>query len=52
MADLSSESSSEATDFIIQGLTSKGKPFRPSDWADRLCGIMARFNPEIGRAHV
>jgi hypothetical protein len=45
MADLSSESSSEATDFIIQGLTSKGKPFRPSDWADRLAGIMSGFRP-------
>ena len=51
MADLSSESSSEATHFIIQGLTSKGKPFRPSDWADRLCGIMARFNPDAGNGY-
>ena len=51
MVDQSSESSSEATDFIIQGLTSKGKPFRPSDWADRLCGIMARFNPDAGNGY-
>ena len=35
-----------ATDFIIQGLTSAGRQFRPSDWADRLCGIMGRFHPE------
>ena len=46
MADPNSTSSNEVTDFIIQGLTSKGKPFRPSDWADRLCGIMSRFNPD------
>ena len=35
-----------ATDFIIQGLTSNGKPVRPSDWADRLCGIMGQFHPD------
>ncbi len=35
-----------ATDFIIHGVTSSGRPFRPSDWADRLCGIMGRFQPD------
>jgi hypothetical protein len=34
-----------AQEFIIQGLTSDGKQFRPSDWADRLCGVMACFGP-------
>ncbi len=38
------------TDFIIQGLTSAGRQFRPSDWADRLCGIMGRFQPEESHA--
>lgn len=33
-------------EMIIQGLTSKGKPFRPSDWAERLCGVMSCFRPE------
>ena len=32
-----------AVEFIIQGVTVGGKPFRPSDWAERLCGIMAAF---------
>jgi hypothetical protein len=32
--------------FFIQGLTQDGKPFRPSDWAERLCGVMAQFRPE------
>jgi hypothetical protein len=27
--------------FIIIGATKEGKTFRPSDWADRLCGIMS-----------
>jgi hypothetical protein len=43
------DSAVQATDFIIQGLTSAGRQFRPSDWADRLCGIMSRFHP--GQSH-
>ena len=30
-------------EFVIQGVTPDGKPFRPSDWAERLCGVMAAF---------
>ena len=30
---------------FIQGVTKSGKPFRPSDWAERLCGVMATFRP-------
>ena len=33
-------------EFFIQGITSDGKAFRPSDWAERLCGVMACFQPE------
>jgi hypothetical protein len=28
---------------VIQGLTSEGRTFRPSDWAERLAGILASF---------
>jgi len=28
---------------IIQGVTVKGRAFRPSDWSERLCGIMSTF---------
>jgi hypothetical protein len=35
-----------ASEFIIQGVNSEGKTFRPSDWAERLCGVMACFRPE------
>ena len=31
--------------YLIHGVTIHGKTFRPSDWADRLCGVMARFRP-------
>lgn len=31
--------------FFIQGITSDGTTFRPSDWAERLCGVMSPFRP-------
>jgi hypothetical protein len=34
-----------ATPFLIVGMTSSGRGFRPSDWADRLAGVMASFQP-------
>jgi hypothetical protein len=35
-----------AEEFFILGVTNKGKQFRPSDWAERLCGAMSCFRPE------
>lgn len=32
--------------FLIIGLTREGRRFRPSDWADRLCGIMSAFGAD------
>lgn len=37
--------SSPVKEVFIQGITHDGKPFRPSDWADRLCGVMSQFRP-------
>ncbi len=34
--------------FVILGLATTGRPFRPSDWAERLCGVMAGFRPGGG----
>ena len=31
--------------FVIRGVTRAGRRFRPSDWADRLCGVMSSFQP-------
>ncbi len=28
---------------VIEGVTSQGKEFRPSDWAERMSGTMATF---------
>lgn len=36
----------ESTTFIIVGVTKQGKKFRPSDWAERLCGVMSAFGAE------
>ena len=30
---------------MIQGVTSDGQAFRPSDWSDRLAGVMSQFRP-------
>jgi len=30
---------------VIEGLTRAGKPFRPSDWAERLAGALSSFRP-------
>lgn len=36
----------EIESFVIIGVTSDGKKFRPSDWADRLCGVMSAFGAD------
>jgi hypothetical protein len=37
--------SSTAKEVIILGRTQGGKTFRPSDWAERLAGVMSSFRP-------
>ena len=31
-------------EIVIQGVTNNNKRFRPSDWAERLCGILSSFD--------
>lgn len=50
MTDVSPETSSWSDpsalgEFLIHGVTAQGKPFRPSDWSERLCGVMSCFRP-------
>lgn len=33
-------------DIIIKGLTKAGKPFRPSDWAERLSSVLSTFGAD------
>ena len=37
--------SAAAKQLFIQGVTRSGKIFRPSDWAERLAGVMSQFRP-------
>jgi hypothetical protein len=37
------QAQSEVVEFVIQGITLGGQPFRPGDWAERLCGVMSAF---------
>ena len=32
-------------ELFIMGMTHAGKTFRPSDWAERLAGVMSQFRP-------
>jgi hypothetical protein len=34
------------TEYFIQGITKNGRKFRPSDWSERLCGVMSGFGPK------
>src|ERR1700709_1851101 len=40
-----SMASSTASEVFIQGITRDGRTFRPSDWAERLAGVMSSFRP-------
>lgn len=33
----------EPEEWLILGITPDGRPFRPSDWAERLCGVLAYY---------
>ena len=37
--------STAAKEVFILGLTRSGRTFRPSDWAERLAGVMSQFRP-------
>ena len=44
---------SEPRQFLIQGITLAGRTFRPSDWSERLAGVMSSFRPSTGMgAHI
>src|SRR5262249_30287299 len=36
----------DCLEIVIQGVTESGQPFRPSDWAERLCGMMSVFGED------
>ena len=38
-------------EFVIVGTTLDGQTFRPSDWAERLCGVMSAFGGDHRMAY-
>jgi len=36
----------DSPEIVIQGVTKSGHPFRPGDWAERLCGMMSVFGAD------
>ncbi len=36
---------SEVSYFVLYGVTESGSTFRPSDWAERLAGVLAPYRP-------
>ena len=36
----------DALEIVMVGQTGSGRPFRPSDWAERLCGMMSVFGED------
>jgi hypothetical protein len=41
-----SEPDNDSPEVVIKGLTQEGRAFRPSDWAERLCGVLSVFGAE------
>ncbi len=37
--------------FVILGVTNEGRSFRPSDWAERLCGVMSVYGAKSRMAY-
>jgi hypothetical protein len=44
--DASATSEPPLQEIVIQGVTESGRTFRPSDWSERLCGMMSVFSED------
>jgi len=45
-AGLPKLTASQLRQLQIKGITTEGRPFRPSDWSERLAGAMSCFRPD------
>jgi hypothetical protein len=41
--EMNTMTTKKPAEITIEGLTRAGKPFRPSDWVDRMCSTFATF---------
>jgi hypothetical protein len=39
-------SHAKPNEILIRGITTSGRTFRPSDWAERLAGVLSTFNED------
>ena len=39
-------SSHDSQEILIQGITGAGRTFRPTNWAERLAGVMSQYRPQ------
>ena len=44
--DTEATPATQSTEIVIQGVTTSGRTFRPSDWSERLCGMMSVFSED------
>ena len=44
--DVDATLAAQSTEIVIQGVTTSGRTFRPSDWSERLCGMMSVFSED------
>ena len=44
--DVDASLAGQSTEIVIQGVTTSGRTFRPSDWSERLCGMMSVFSED------
>ena len=44
--DAEATPATQPTEIVIQGITASGRTFRPSDWSERLCGMMSVFSED------
>jgi hypothetical protein len=40
-----SEAGTQPRQFFVHGVTTDGRTFRPSDWAERLAGVLSCYRP-------
>ena len=40
---INTKPATKTVEIIIESITREGKPFRPSDWVDRMCSTFATF---------
>jgi hypothetical protein len=45
-SDLEEPITASVLEIVILGVTETGETFRPSDWADRLCGVLSIFGED------